>query len=132
MEIGQRNIKIGLILLVLAGFFAFYLGFSIPNHMSNGIYGMDMARITIKAGHTHGMLIGLCNLIVGLLLLTQTFSPMSGKIASWLGIASVLLPIGLILRGLTGGALTFAPVAVTGGMALMGCFIALLMGYNKK
>ncbi len=132
MEIGRRNIKVGLAILVMAGFFAFYLGLTIPEHLSAGIYEMDMARITLRAGHTHGMLIGICNVVIGLLLLNYNGSAKLGKGVSWLGIVSGLLPIGLILRGLTNGAMTFAPVAMIGGVALLGAFSLLLMGYRIK
>lgn len=129
MELGKRNIKVGLAFLVMAGFFAFYLGLTIPAHLSGGIYEMDMARITLRAGHTHGMLIGICNVVIGLLLMNYNGSVKMGKGISWLGIASGLLPVGLILRGLTNGAMTFAPVAMLGGVGLLGAFILLLFGY---
>ncbi len=93
---------------------------------------MNLARVTLRAGHTHGMLIGLCNVVIGILLLVQPFSAGSKRVASWLCIVSVLLPIGLILRGLTNGAMTFAPVAVLGGFGLLGTFVTLLLGYGQK
>ena len=129
---GAKNIKFGLLILMAAGFFSFYLGFTIPSNMSDGIYEMSMGRVTLRAGHTHGMLIGLCNVVVGLLLLSQKFSPKSEKLAAWFCMASVLLPIGLILRGLTDGAMTFAPVAMMGGCALLSAFITLFIGYEKE
>mgnify|MGYP000038282928 FL=1 len=131
MEIGGRNIQFGLVILTLAGLFSFYLGFTIPAHLSDGIYEMNLGRVTLRAGHTHGMLIGLCNVVVGILLSVQPFSSKSKQIASWLCVSAVLLPIGLILRGLTNGAMTFAPVAVLGGCGLLGTFITLLVGYRK-
>ncbi len=39
---------------------------------------------------------------------------------------------GLILRGLTDGAMTFAPVAVLGGFGLLGAFVFLLIGYRAE
>ena len=132
MDIGRRNVKFGLIVLASAGLFAFYLGFTIPAHLSNGVYEMNLGRVTLRAGHTHGMLIGLCNIVVGILLLVQPFSSASKKIASWLCMSSVLLPIGLILRGLTNGATTFAPVAVLGGFGLLGTFVFLFLGYREN
>ena len=128
MEIGRRNVKFGISLLFMAGLFAFYLGFTIPAHLSDGIYEMNLGRVTLRAGHTHGMLIGLCNVLVGVLITVVPVSGRSRNIASWLCIGSVLLPVGLILRGLTNGADTFAPVAVLGGFALLASFVVLLYG----
>lgn len=132
MALGRRNIKFGLFLLIMAGLFAFYLGFSIPSHMSEGVYEMNMGRVTLRAGHTHGMLIGLVNIVLGTLLLTLPVKQRSEKAASWLAISSVLLPIGLILRGLTNGAMTFAPVAMLGSAGLLGAFVVLLLGINSE
>ena len=66
-----------------------------------------------------------------LLLLNFKGSTKLGKGVSWLGIASGLLPVGLILRGLTNGAMTFAPVAMLGGVGLLGAFVLLLFGYRS-
>ena len=77
-------------------------------------------------------LIGLCNVVVGMLLLVQPFSTGPKKIASWLCMSAVLLPIGLILRGMTNGDMTFAPVAVLGGVGLLGTFVTLFLGYRTN
>ncbi len=84
------------------------LGFNIPAHLSNGIYEMNFGGVTLRAGCTHRMLIDLCNIVVGIVLLVQPFSPVAKKIASWLCISSVLLPIGLILRGWITGIFCFS------------------------
>ncbi len=81
---------------------------------------IDLSRAFLKAGHTHGQPIAMYNLIFALLIGKVALSDRSRKIASWLAALSMIFPIGMLLRGLTGGAMTFAPVAMFGVI----CFVA--------
>lgn len=131
MTIGERNITAGAIVLILAACFGFYLGFSIDAHLSDRIYMMSIDRVLLRGGHTHGMLTGLFNLVLGLILLKGTGTRKIRNMASWLGLGSFLLPVGLILRGLTHASLTFAPVALAGALCLIGSLIMLLISRHK-
>ncbi len=59
------------------------------------------------------------NLIFALLIGRTALSEGKRKLASWAAAASMIMPIGLVLRGLDGGALTFAPVVMVGAFGFI-------------
>jgi hypothetical protein len=127
MNIGERNITAGAVVLILAACFGFYLGLSIDAHLSNRIYMMSIDRVLLRGGHTHGMLTGLLNIVLGLVLLKGYGNKKIRNITSWLGLGAFLLPVGLILRGLTAASMTFAPLAMTGALCLIASMVMLLV-----
>ncbi len=117
MSTGRHNIITGCIMIFLAGIGGFCLGFSMTDYFPNGFYAVPFGRALLKAGHTHGMPYALYNLIVGGLMSTLILSEKSKKILSICAICTVFMPIGLMLRGLTDGAYTYAPIVMIGAIA---------------
>ena len=116
MRIGRKNIIAGGIVIFIGAFGGFALGFSIDPYFEKGFYAVPLARFLLKAGHSHGMPFALYNLILGGMIDRLNLSDHLKKWCSILGVLAFVMPVGLILRGLTGGAMTFAPVAMLGAL----------------
>jgi hypothetical protein len=125
MSSGRLNIIGGGIVIVLAGLGGFALGFTMDPYFEKGFYAIPLGRVLLKAGHTHGLPIAFYNIIIGSLLGRLTLSDKWKKICSIFTILSFIMPVGLLLRGITDGAMTFAPVVLIGSL----CFFisALIM-----
>ena len=125
MSSGRINIIAGGVAIVLAGLGGFALGFTMDPYFEKGFYAIPLGRVLLKAGHTHGLPIAFYNIIIGSLLDRLTLSDKWKKICSIFTILSFIMPIGLLLRGITDGAMTFAPVVLIGSL----CFFisALIM-----
>ena len=116
MQPGRINLIVGAVGIVLASVGGLALGATYNALYEEGFYMIDLTRSLLKAGHTHGQPLAMYNLIFALLIGRVALSERSRKIASWLAAMSMIMPIGLLLRGLTDGAMTFAPVALLGGL----------------
>ena len=125
MSSGRLNIIVGGIVIVLAGLGGFALGFTMDPYFDKGFYAIPLGRVLLKAGHTHGLPIAFYNIIIGSLLDRLALSASWKKRCSIFTILSFIMPIGLLLRGITDGAMTFAPVVLIGSL----CFFisALIM-----
>jgi hypothetical protein len=124
---GKINICFGAIVMIGAAFAGFALGQSLDPYYSNGYGQITLWRMLTRAGHTHGMTFGLINIVFGLLLDRLGGSVRQKRILAALAMVSVLLPIGVCLRGLTQGA-TFAELlAMVGGFSLLGACGLLLV-----
>lgn len=113
---GRLNIIAGGIVVVLAGLGGFVLGFTMDPYFAKGFYAIPLGRVLLKAGHTHGMPFALYNILIGSLLDRLTLSASWKKRCSIFTILSFIMPIGLLLRGMTDGAMTFAPVVLIGSL----------------
>lgn len=120
MEQGRRNIIAGGIVIFIAAIGGFALGFTVENIFKDGFYAMTLPRFLIKAGHSHGMPMALYNLIIGVMVDRLALSEKGKKYLSMLALGAFIMPLGLLLRGLTGGSMAFAPVVLVGAT----CFIA--------
>ncbi|MCU0598760.1 MAG: hypothetical protein MUE70_05800 [Desulfobacterales bacterium] len=116
MKFGRKNIIAGGIVIFIGAFGGFVLGFSVDPYFEKGFYAMTLSRFLLRAGHSHGMPFALYNLILGGLIDRLSLSEKLKKWCSTLGVLAFLMPIGLILRGLTGGAMTYAPVVLLGAI----------------
>ncbi len=135
MQQGRINLIVGALGILLASIGGFLLGATYNDLFKEGFYAIDMVRALLKAGHTHGQPLAMYNLIFAILIGRIALSERSRKIASWSAALSMLLPIGLVLRGLTGGALYFAPIVIFGGLCLMvsaGFLLAGSRGFINK
>jgi hypothetical protein len=74
----------------------------------------------MKAGHTHGMPMAFYNLIIGVMVDRLALTEKGKKYLSMLALGAFIMPLGLLLRGLTGGSMTFIPVVMIGAI----CFLA--------
>lgn len=122
---GRLNIIVGGIVIVLGGLGGFLLGFTMDPYFAKGFYAIPLGRVLLKAGHTHGMPFALYNILIGSLIDRLALSAPWKKRCSIFTILAFIMPIGLLLRGITDGAMTFAPVVLIGAL----CFFisALIM-----
>lgn len=128
MKQGRLNIILGAVTVIVVGIGGFALGFTVENHFVLGHYAPDLPRFLRKAGHSHGMPMAFYNLIAGGLIDRLELSDSAKTWCSRLAAGSLLMPLGLLLRGLDGGALTFAPVALAGGLSFMASAALILKG----
>ena len=126
---GKINIVAGSAGILLASIGGMMLGLTYNDFFKDGSYMIDLSRALLKAAHTHGQPLAMYNLIFALLINQVVLTDRSRKIASWAAVLSLVMPVGMVLRGLTDGAMTFAPVAMIGvlgffvsaGFLLAGC-----------
>lgn len=128
MKQGRLNIILGAVTIIVAGIGGFALGYTVEHHFVLGHYSPDLPRFLRKAGHSHGMPMAFYNLIVGGLLDRLELSESGKTWCSRLAAGALLMPLGLLLRGLDGGALTFAPLALAGGLSFMASAALILKG----
>lgn len=132
MHYGRNNIVVGGIIIFIGAFVGFALGFSIDPYFEKGFYAVPLARFLLKAGHSHGMPFALYNLILGSMIDRLVLSDSLKKWCSTLGILAFIMPVGLILRGMTGGAMTFAPVALLGAIFFLSSAALMIYGALNK
>lgn len=128
MKQGRLNIILGAVTIIVVGIGGFALGYTVEHHFVLGHYSPDLPRFLRKAGHSHGMPMAFYNLIVGGLLDRLELSESGKTWCSRLAAGALLMPLGLLLRGLDGGALTFAPLALAGGLSFMASAALILKG----
>jgi hypothetical protein len=116
---GRFNVYLGLVALVGATFAGFALGQSLEPYYTHGYGQIPLWRYLTKAGHTHGMSFGLINIVFGLLIGRAACSDQLKQIGSILTASSLLLPIGVGLRGLTEGAKFAEGIAMLGGFSFL-------------
>lgn len=132
MEKGRVNIIVGSIIIIFGGIGGFLLGNTLDGAVKDGLYSIPFVRIFFRGSHTHGLLMAFYNLIYGLMIDRLALSDRSKRIGSVLAIGSLLLPLGLGLRGLTEGSMAFAPLGLIGGILFMVSAGYLLAGAWKK
>ncbi len=115
---GRLNIIVGGLALLCGGIGGFFLGFSMDGHFDQGFYTMPYTRALLKGAHTHMMPLAIYNLVIGMLLTRLALSDKQKKILSISGACSLIMALGLLLRGLDGGKMTFAPVVMIGVLGL--------------
>ena len=119
MKIGQINILAGGAAMLAAAFGGFLLGFSINEYFASGQLVLPLGRSLLKSAHSHAMPIALFNIIVGVAVNHIALNEKWKKACSYGAVIGLLMPVGLVLRGLQDGAMTFAPVVMLGAMGLM-------------
>jgi hypothetical protein len=128
VESGKCNVYIGLVAMIVAAVIGFALGKSLEPYFANGYAQIPFWRFLTRVGHTHGMLMGLVNVVTGLLLGRLDCSPGIRRAASILSALAILLPVGVCLRGITEGAMIGEVLAMLGGFSLVGACALLLVG----
>lgn len=106
-------------MLVLASLGGFVLGITYDPYFLDGYYKATMSRALVKAAHTHGQPFGMVNLILGLLIPHLALTGSQKRLLSYSGLVSLLMPLGLLLRGLDGGSMRAAPFSFIGGGAFL-------------
>jgi hypothetical protein len=125
---GRFNILLGLSALIAAAFIGFAHGQTLEPYYTHGYGQIPLWRYLTKAGHTHGMLIGLINIVFGILIGRMECPARLKRMGSVLTAMALCLPIGVALRGLTEGAKYAQGIAMIGGLSfLAACAVMLLM-----
>jgi hypothetical protein len=132
MRQGRINIIAGCVGILIAAVGGFCFGFSMDPYFDKGFYAVPLGRYLLKAGHTHGMPISLYNLIIGSLLENLTLTDTAKKWCSTLAVLAFIMPVGLALRGLTDGAMTFAPVVLLGSLCFLASVVMVMKGALGK
>jgi hypothetical protein len=134
MAAGRNNIVVGLVLLatfMLVGFALAYMQHLAPNtEQWNAAYATGM-HLESRMAHAHGTLFALINIAVGLVLLRAPMSELAARWISWLGLAGLLMPIGIAIQVVV----DIPPVLViVGGAAMIGClgWLALRVGTTSE
>jgi hypothetical protein len=128
MNLERLNIVAGGVVIIVAGLGGFALGFTMFPYFDKGFYAIPLGRVLLKAGHTHGMPMALYNIIIGSLIKKL---PLTDKWKKWCSITTLLsfiMPVGLILRGVTDGAMTFAPVVLIGSLCFFASAVIMVKG----
>ncbi len=130
MKIGKTNLVGGAFFLVLVAFGGFALGYTLDPLVVDGYYKMSYARLLFRGAHSHGMLFGLFNLVVGFLILRSVpgLNEKKLKVLSIAANLAMLLPVALLLRGFTHPSKVFLPLGAIGGFAFITACIMLLIG----
>jgi hypothetical protein len=129
---GRINVIAGCIGLLLAAAGGIILGFSMDPYFDKGFYALPLGRYLLKSGHTHGMPIALYNLIVAGLLEKLSLTEKGRKWCSRLAVLGFIMPVGLVLRGMTDGAMTFAPVVLLGSICFLSSIVLVMKGALGK
>ncbi len=133
MNFGRQNITIGGIAIFIAAAGGMALGFTMEAFFPQGFYAQPLPRVLLKAGHTHGMPFALYNLIYGSLIDRLELNDTWKKRGSLLAMLAFIMPVGLVLRGLNNGAMTFAPVVMVGAVCFLASAGVLIKGaVNRK
>ena len=128
MNFGRINLMAGCVGFLMAAAGGFALGFSMDPYFANGFYAVPLDRYLLKAGHSHAMPVALFNLIIGGILDRLALSENGKKWCSVMSVLAFIMPFGLVLRGLTDGAMTFAPVVMAGAICFISSFGLVLKG----
>ena len=128
MKFGRFNIIVGGVVIFLSTVGGFALGFSMDQYFEKGFYAIPLSRVLLKAGHTHSMPFAFYNIIIGSLLGQLGLTDKWKKRCSFFTILSLLMPVGLILRGLTDGAMTFARVVLIGALFFVSSAAIMIKG----
>ena len=131
MKCGKCNLVVGGILLVLVGFGGFLLGYTLDPLVTDSYYKMSYARLLFRGAHSHGMLFGFFNLLIGLLISRLALSDKGKQWLSVFGLIALALPVALLLRGITHPSKVFLPLGAIGGLAFIIANVFILIGAAK-
>jgi hypothetical protein len=115
---GKKNIAWGFLFLAVFMATGFFLGYmhdlAADKEQWIAQYATGM-HFEIRLAHVHGSLFALINIAAGYLLMKFPVSAAHASAISWLALAGLLMPIGIVAHALLG----VPPVLVLGGGAAM-------------
>lgn len=124
---------LGLATMLVAAFVGFALGQSLEPYYANGYGQIPLWRYLTKVGHTHGMPFGLMNILFGILIWRSDCSARLKRIGAVTTALTLLLPVGVALRGLTAGAKYAEGIAMAGGFSfLAACVVMMFVVYSTN
>lgn len=102
---GRKNLGLGFLFLGLFMAVGFFLGFMHDLAPAREQWIAQYATGThfeVRLGHAHGALFGLINVAVGLTLLKLPIPAARARWISWLALAGLVMPLGIVLHVLAG------------------------------
>ena len=116
---GRKNLAWGFIALALfmaGGFFLGYMHDLAPDKEAWISQYAAGRHFELRLAHVHGSLFGLINVAIGLALMKLPLAPRQARAVSWLALAGILMPVGIIGHVLLG----VPPVLVfVGGLSMI-------------
>ncbi len=132
MKYGKLNIIIGAAFILVAAFGGVALGGTFDQYsIQDGNHLLTEARFYLREGHSHGMPMGLLNLMVGIIIDRLGLSDKTKSFLSWAAVLTIFLPIGLFLKGAFGAPKDFPPIGLIGIIAFVAMAILLFIGGVK-
>ena len=125
MTSGRRNIAAGLFFLagfMVYGFVLIYLRDFAPGKEEWIAGSLTGKHFESRLAHVHGNLFAFLNVVIGYLLVALPLQERSARIVSWLALAGMLMPIGILPEVLFG----VPPLLVlVGGVSMVGAMVVL-------
>ena len=125
MTSGRRNIAAGLFFLagfMVYGFVLIYLRDFAPGKEEWIAGSLTGKHFESRLAHVHGNLFAFLNVVIGYLLVALPLQERSARIVSWLALAGMLMPIGILTEVLFG----VPPLLVlVGGVSMVGAVVVL-------
>jgi hypothetical protein len=123
MHTGKSNIVTGFLFLTLFMLYGFVLiflrDFAPGKEQWIADYGVGV-HFESRLAHAHGNLFALLNIAVGLVLLRLPLPAASGRWISWLALAGMLMPLGILAEVLIGAPPLFVIVGGASMVVAMG------------
>jgi hypothetical protein len=125
MTSGRRNIAAGLFFLagfMVYGFVLIYLRDFAPGKEEWIAGSLTGKHFESRLAHVHGNLFAFLNVVIGYLLVALPFQERSARLVSWLALAGMLMPIGILTEVLFG----VPPLLVlVGGVSMVAAMVVL-------
>ena len=133
MNLRIANIRFGLTtLFITACIGGLMLGGTFNEYsVKDGNHLLGIGRFYLREGHSHGNFMSFFNLFVGLILNNLKLSEKMKKICSYSAMASILLPLGLFIKGMMGGSEDAPPFGILGVLGIVIALIILIIGAFK-
>ncbi|HEX6318595.1 MAG TPA: hypothetical protein VFZ84_06950 [Burkholderiales bacterium] len=132
MRLGKLNISAGLLFMagfMVHGFVLIYLRDFAPGK-EQWIADYSVGKhFESRLAHVHGNLFAFINIVVGYLLLRLPLREATAKWVSWLALAGMLMPVGILAEVLAGAPPLFVllgGVSMVAALVLMGVAVARL------
>lgn len=112
-----------LAIFMLYGFVLIYLRDFAPDEAQWIAEYTSGTHFESRLAHVHGNLFALLNIMIGYLVMRLPVSAVSAKWVSWLGLAGILIPIGIVAEFALGASPIFVPgggIAMVVSMAWLG------------
>ena len=122
----------GGIFLLVEAIGGMILAINADANFATGNYMIEYPKFLMRGGHSYAMPFALFNLIFGLVLPRLYFTIKMKNVAAVVAACALLLPIGLVLRGITYPSMTFAIFGFSGAFCFIASSIFLIYGGIKK
>ncbi len=118
-KIGKLNISTGLLVMagfMIYGFILIYLRDFSPEREAWMATALEGAHFEAKLAHVHGNLFAFLNIVFGFLLVKLPLQTPSARWISWLALAGLLMPLGILAEVYLG----LPPyLVIVGGLAIL-------------